>query len=37
MTEDNVSMKDLVLYIARALVDDLEGIEISEIETNKRT
>jgi uncharacterized protein len=32
---DDVSMKDLVGYIAKALVDDLASVEISEIEGNQ--
>ena len=32
---NEVSMKELVEYIAKALVDDLGSIEISEIEGNQ--
>ena len=32
MANGDVSMKELVSYIAKALVDDLEHVEISEIE-----
>ena len=35
MVSTDVSMKELVTYIAKALVDDLEHIEISEIEGNQ--
>lgn len=35
MANGEVSMKELVAYIAKALVDDLDKIEISEIEGNQ--
>jgi predicted RNA-binding protein YlqC (UPF0109 family) len=35
MVNGDVSMKELVSYIAKALVDDLEHVEISEIEGNQ--
>ena len=35
MSNVEVTMKDLVEYIAKALVDDLGRIEISEIEGNQ--
>ena len=35
MSETDVSMKDLVEYIAKALVDEVDRIEISEITGNQ--
>lgn len=35
MVNGEVSMKELVSYIAKALVDDLDRVEISEIEGNQ--
>jgi hypothetical protein len=35
MSDLDVSMKDLVEYIAKALVDEVERIEISEIAGNQ--
>ena len=35
MSETDVSMKDLVEYIAKALVDEVDRIEISEITGNR--
>jgi predicted RNA-binding protein YlqC (UPF0109 family) len=35
MSDAEVTMKELVGYIAKALVDDLSSIDISEIEGNQ--
>jgi uncharacterized protein len=35
MSDTDVSMKDLVEYIAKALVDEVDRIEISEITGNQ--
>ncbi len=35
MTDNDVTMKSLVEYIAKALVDEVDRIEINEIEGNQ--
>ena len=35
MTDSNISIKDLVAYIARALVDEIDCIAINEIAGNQ--